>query len=61
MTDGLKNEILGRVKEEKKVLNAIKRRKANNIRLILISNSFLRNNIEGKIEEMIGMMGKRGK
>jgi hypothetical protein len=61
LTDGLKNEILGRVKEEKKVLNAIKRRKANNIRLILISNSFLRNNIEGKIEEMIGMMGKRGK
>jgi hypothetical protein len=57
----MKNKVLHSVKEEKKVLNTTKRRKVNWIRHILHRYSVLRNSLEGKVEGMIGMTGKRGK
>ena len=52
---------LGRVKEERNVLHTIKRRKANRIGHILRRNCLLRHVIEGKIEGMIEVTGRRGR
>jgi hypothetical protein len=48
-----------RVKEEMNIIQTIKRRKANWIGHFLHRNSFLTHFIEGKIEEMIDMCGRR--
>ena len=61
----MKNEeVLSRVKEERNILHAIKRRKANWIGHILRTNRFLKYIIEGKIEggiEMTEIQGRRRK
>jgi hypothetical protein len=57
-------EVLSRVKEERNILHAIKRRKANWIGHILRTNRFLKYIIEGKIEggiEMTEIQGRRRK
>jgi hypothetical protein len=50
-TDHVRNEVLQKVKEERKILQTIKR-KANWIGHILHSNCFLKHVIDGKIEVM---------
>jgi hypothetical protein len=49
----LKNEILQRVKEERNILHAIKRRKTNWVGHILRGNCILEGVIDGKIEQKI--------
>jgi hypothetical protein len=46
----VKNEVLHRIKEERKILLTIKRRQANWIGYILLRNCLLKHVIEGKIE-----------
>jgi hypothetical protein len=61
-TDRVRNEeVLHRVKEERNILHKIKRRKANWIGHILRRNCLLKHVIEGKLEERIKMMGRRGR
>jgi hypothetical protein len=48
-TDRVRNEVLHRVKEDRKILHRIKRRKANWIGHILRRNCLLKHVIEGKI------------
>jgi hypothetical protein len=55
------DEILLRVKEERNILQTIKRRKANWIGHILRRNCPLKHVIEGKIEERIEMTEGRRK
>ena len=50
-----KNEVLQRVKEERNILQTIKRRKANSIGHILRRNCLLKHIIEGKMDERIEM------
>jgi hypothetical protein len=54
-------EVLYRVKEERNILNTIKRREANLIGHILRRNSLLKHVIEGKLEGRIEMIGRRGR
>jgi len=59
-TDRVRNkELLHRVKEERNVLHAIKRRKATWIGHILSRNCFLKHVIEGKIKGRIEVRGRR--
>jgi hypothetical protein len=61
-TDRVRNEeVLHRVKEERNVLQTIKRRKANWIGHILRRNCFLKHVIEGKIERSIEVTGRGGR
>jgi hypothetical protein len=54
-------EVSYRVKEERNVLNAIKKRKANWIGHILHRSCLLKHVIEGQLEGRIEMMGKQGR
>jgi hypothetical protein len=54
-------EVLHRVKEERNILNTIKRRKANWIGHILHRNCLLKHVTEGKLEGRIEMIGRRRK
>ena len=59
-TDHVKNEeVLHRVKEERNILHAIKRRKVSWIGQFLRRNCLLKHVTEGKIEGRIKMMGSR--
>ena len=49
----MRNEVLQRVKEERNILRAIKRRKSNWIDHILRTNCRLKHIIEGKVEGMM--------
>jgi hypothetical protein len=61
-TDRVGNEkVLHRVKEERNILNTINRRKANCIGHISRRNSLLKHVTEGKLEESIEMIGRRGR
>jgi hypothetical protein len=53
--------VLRRVKEERNILQTIKRRKANRIDRILRRNCLLKHVIEGKIEGRIEVTGRRGR
>jgi hypothetical protein len=50
-----------RVKEERNIVHAIKRRKANWIGHSLRRNCLLKHVIEGKLEGRIEMTGRRGR
>jgi hypothetical protein len=54
-------KMLQRVKEEKNILLALKRRKANWISHILRGNCLLNYVTEGKIEGRIEVTGRRGR
>jgi hypothetical protein len=56
-----KEEVSQRVKEERDILQTIKRRKANWIGHILLRNCLLQHVIEGKIEGRIEVSGKTRK
>jgi hypothetical protein len=61
-TDRVRNEeVIYRIKEERNILHTIKRRKANWIGHILRINCILKDVIEGKLEEMKEMTGRRGR
>jgi hypothetical protein len=61
-TDHVRNEeVLHRVKEERKILHAIKRRKANLVGHILRRKCLLKHITEGKIEGEIEVRGRRGR
>jgi hypothetical protein len=61
-TEGVRNEeVLHRVKEERNILNTIKRRKANWIGHILRRNCLLKLVIEGKLEGRTEMTERRGR
>jgi hypothetical protein len=61
-TDHVRNEeVLHRVKEERNILHAVKRWKANWIGHILSIRCLLKHVIEGKIKGSIEMMGRRGR
>jgi hypothetical protein len=55
----VRNEVLQRAKEERNILQTIKRRKANRIGHILRKKCFLKHFIGGKIEGRTEMTGKR--
>jgi hypothetical protein len=57
-TDRVRNEVLQRVKEERNILQTIKRRKANWISHILCTNCLLNHVIEGVIAGRIEVMGR---
>jgi len=59
-TDLVKNEVLHKVKGERNVLRAIKRRKANWIGHILRRSCLLEHVSEGKVEGRIQATGRRG-
>jgi len=52
-------EVFHRVKEERKILNAIKRRKANWIDHILRKNCLLKHVTEGKVERRSDVKTKK--
>jgi hypothetical protein len=54
-------ELLHRVKEQRNILHTVNRRKANWIGHILGRNCLLKHIIEGKIEGMIEVTGRRGR
>ena len=61
-TDRVRNEEeLRRVKQERNILHTIKRRKANWIGHSLRRNCLLKYTIEGEIEGVIEVTGRRGK
>ena len=60
-TDRVRNEVLHRAKEERNILIAVKRWKANWIGDILRRNCLLKQVIEGKVEGKIEVMGRRGR
>ena len=61
-TDLLRDkEVLHRAKEERNILQTIKRRNANCIGQILCRNCLLKHIIHGKIEGRIEVAGRRGK
>jgi ribosomal 50S subunit-associated protein YjgA (DUF615 family) len=61
-TDRVRNEeVLQRVKEERSIVQTIKRRKANWIGHILRGNCLLKHVTEGKVEGMIEVTGGRGR
>ena len=59
--DRVKNEVLNRAKEERNILCKIKRRKANWICHSLRRNCLLKHVIEGKIERLTEVKGRRGR
>jgi hypothetical protein len=62
LTDRLRNEeVLHIVKEERSIIHAIKRRKADWIGHILRRNYFLKHFIEGKVEEEVEVTGRQGR
>jgi hypothetical protein len=59
-TDRVRNEeVLHRVKEERNIVHAMKRRKANWIGHMMCRNCLLKHVIKGKIEGRIEMTGRR--
>jgi len=61
-TDRVRNEeVLHRDKEDRNMLQTIKRRKANWIGHISRRNCLLKQGIEGKIEGRVEVMGRRGR
>jgi hypothetical protein len=60
-TDRVRNEVLRRVNEQRSILHSIKRKKVNWICHILGRNCLLKHIIEGKIEGMIVVTGRRGR
>jgi len=61
-TDHVENEkVLHKIKEERHILPAVKRRKANCMSHILHKKCFLKNIIEGKVEGRIEVMGRWGR
>ena len=54
-------EVLLRVKEERKIIHEISKRKANSIGHILRRNCLLQQFIEGKIKGGIEVTGRRGR
>jgi hypothetical protein len=61
-TDHMRNEeVLLRVKEQRNILHAIHKRKANWIGHVLRRNCLLQRVIEGKIQGGIEMTGRRGR
>ena len=61
-TDHVRNEeVLLRVKEQRNILNEIRKRKANWIGHILRRNCLLQRVIEGKIKGGIEVTGRRGR
>jgi hypothetical protein len=54
-------EVLHRGKEERNILQTVKRRKANWIHPMLCRNCLRKHVIEGKIEGRIEVMGRRGR
>jgi hypothetical protein len=60
--DHARNEdVLLRVKEQRNILNEIRKRKANWIGHILRRNCFLKRVIEGRIKGEIELTGRRGR
>jgi len=59
-TNRVRTEVLKRVKEEKNILPAIKGKKANCIGHIMRRNCRLKLVTEGKTEEKLEVMGRRG-
>jgi hypothetical protein len=60
-TDRVRNELLNAVKEDGDVPRKVHKRKANWIGHILRRNCLLKHVIEGKIEEIIEVTGRRGR
>ena len=61
-TDRVRNkEVLQRVKEERNILQTVKRRKAIWIGHMLCGNCLLKHIMEGKIEGKIEVTGRRGR
>ena len=61
-TDRVRNEeVLLRVKEQRNILHAVNKRKANWIGHILRRNCLLQRVIEGKIKGRIEVTGRRGR
>jgi hypothetical protein len=59
-TDRVKNEVLHRVKEERSILHAIKKKeKSNYVDYILSRSGLLKHSIEGHIEGKIEGTGRR--
>ena len=58
-TDRVRNEALHSAKKERNILRTIKRKKCNWIDHILCRNCLLKYVIEGKIEEIIEVIGRR--
>ena len=54
-------EVLQRVKEERNILQTIKRRKAKRIVYILLRNCLIKHITEGKVEGRTEVMGRRGR
>jgi hypothetical protein len=54
-------EVLQRVKDERNILQTIKRRKTNWIGHILRNNCLIQHVIKGKIGERTEVMGRRGR
>jgi hypothetical protein len=55
--DRVRNEVYHRVEEERSILHAIKRRKANWVGRILGTNCLIKQVLEGKIEGRIEVTG----
>jgi len=60
-SDRVRNEVLHRVKEEKNILHAVKRRKANWIGHISCRNCLLIHVVEGKVKGRIETTERRGR
>jgi hypothetical protein len=58
--DRVRSEVLQRVKEERNILPTIKRKKANCIGHIMRRNCLLKRATEGKTEEKLEVLGRRG-
>jgi len=61
ISEECRNEVLHRVKEDRKILHTVKRRKANWMGHILRGNCLLKHFIEGKIEGGFRSDGKTRK
>jgi hypothetical protein len=61
-TENVKNEeVLHSVKEERNILQSLKRRIINWICYILCGNCFVKHDIEGKIEGRMEVIGRLGR
>jgi hypothetical protein len=59
--DHMRNEVLQRVKEDRNILQTIRRRKVNWVGCILRRNCLLKHVTEGKLEGRIEVTGRRGR
>jgi len=59
-TDRVRSEVLQRVKEERNILQIIRGKEANCIGHIMLRNCLLKRVTEGKTEEKLEVMGRRG-